>query len=133
LLLTGKDDDRGYCTIDSVDMGSLYGGELPLPDDALLLLGADGRRELGARYRETVPVRSRVGCYAPIYGSMPAAAAFDLAAGALILQNGRAYPIPGAAGCDMNGVAVPLETTRICALRLAGANEYAAVTMSAQK
>lgn len=130
LLLTRKDDDRAYCTIDSVDMGSLYGGELSLPDDALLLLGADGRRELGARYRETVPVRSRVGCYGPIYGSMPAAAAFDLAAGALILQSGRAYPIPGAAGCDMNGVAVPLETTRICALRLAGANEYAAVTMS---
>ena len=130
LLLTRMDDSRAYCTIDTVDTGSLYEGELPFPDDALLLLGADGRRELGARYRATVPRHSRVACYAPIYGSMPAAAAFDLAAAALILQNGRAYPIPGAAGCDIDGIAVALETSRICALRLAGTNEFAAVTLS---
>lgn len=133
LLLTRQDDSRAYCTIDTVDTGSLYEGELPFPDDALLLLGADGRRELGARYRATVSRHSRIACYAPIYGSMPAAAAFDLAAAALILQNGRAYPIPGAAGCDIDGIAVPLETTRICALRLAGTNEYAAVTLSRQQ
>ena len=130
LLLTRKDDSRAYCTIDTVDTGSLYEGDLTLPADALLLLGADGRRELVARYRATVPEHSRVACYAPIYGSMPAAAAFDLAAAALILQNGRAYPIPGAAGCDIDGIAVPLETKRICTLRLAGTNEYAAVTLS---
>jgi 3-oxoacyl-[acyl-carrier-protein] synthase II len=131
LLLTREDAGRAYCTIDAVDMGSLYGGALSLPEDALLLLGADGRSELGARYRETVPAQAPVGCYAPLYGSMPAAAAFDLAAAALILQNGKAYAIPGAAGIDMNGISVPLETSRICVLMLAGANEYAAVTMSA--
>lgn len=130
LLLTREDGRRAYGTIDTVETGNLYGGALSFPDDALLLLGADGRKELGGRYRTTVPAHSRVACYAPIYGSMPAAAAFDLAAAALILQSGRAYPIPGAAGCDINGVATPLETSRICALRLAGANEYSAVTMS---
>ncbi len=130
LLLTRKDDSLAYCTIETVDTGSLYQEELSFPDDALLLLGADGRRELGARYRATVPGHSRVACYTSIYGSMPAAAAFDLAAAALILQNGRVYPIPGAAGCDMDGIPVPLETTRICALKLAGINEYAAVTLS---
>ena len=129
LLLTRKDDGRAYCSIDAVRTGNLYGGELNLPADALLLLGADGRRELGARYRKMVPELSRVACYAPVYGSMPAAAAFDLAAAALILQNGRAYPHPGAAGCDMQGIAVPLETSRICSLRLSGAGEYAAVTL----
>lgn len=130
LLLTREGGEKAYCTIDAVEVGNLYQGKLPLPDDALLLLGADGRRELGARYRATVPEGSRVACYAPIYGSMPAAAAFDLASAALILQNGAAFPIPGAAGCTMGGIAVPLETTRVCALKLAGANEYAAVTMS---
>ena len=130
LLLTREDGNRGYCSIDTAETGSLYGGELSFPDDALLLLGADGRKELGSRYRAAVPAHSRVACYAPIYGSMPAAAAFDLAAAALILQNGRAYPITAAAGCDINGMAMQLETNRICALRLAGANEYSAVTMS---
>ena len=130
LLLTREDEGRAYCTIDTVDTGSRYGGSISLPDDALLLLGADGRRELGGRYRATVPAGSRVACYAPLYGSMPAAVAFDLAAAALILQKGAAYPIPGAACCDMDGEALPLETSRICALKLAGENEYAAITLS---
>ena len=130
LLLTRNDETPSYCTIDSVETGSLYQGELSLPGDALMLLGADGRKELGARYRAAVPPQSRVACYAPIYGSMPAAGAFDLAAAALILRDGRAYPIAGAAGCDIHGKAVPLETETVCSLRLAGSNEYAAVTLS---
>ena len=130
LLLTRKDASPAYCTIDSVRTGNLYHGALSLPDDALMLLGADGRRELGGRYRATVAARSRVACYAPIYGSMPAAAAFDLAAAALVLRVGQAYTVAGAAGCDLDGSAVPLETARICSLRLAGSNEYAAITLS---
>jgi 3-oxoacyl-[acyl-carrier-protein] synthase II len=129
LLLTRQEPGPAYCTIDSVDTGSLYRGELALPGDALLLLGADGRQELGARYLAALPGEARVASYAPIYGSMPAGAAFDLAAAALILKGGKTYPIPGAAGCDLEGRAVALETERICSLRLAGANEYAAVTL----
>ncbi|OGU12145.1 MAG: hypothetical protein A2075_09880 [Geobacteraceae bacterium GWC2_58_44] len=130
LLLTRDDGGKGYCAIDGIETGSLYQGELSLPGDALMLLGADGRSELGARYRAMVPSRSRVACYAPIYGSMPAASGFDLACAALILQGGTAFPITGAAGCDMGGRPVELETERICAVRLAEANEYSAITMS---
>ena len=130
LLLTRAEYAEGYCAIDTVETGSLYQGELPLPSDALLVLGADGRKELGARYRATVPSRSRVACYAPLYGSMPAAAGFDLACAALILQNGAAFPITGAACCDMDGVAAELETERVCAVRLAGANEYSKIQLS---
>lgn len=130
LLLTRAEDAEGYCAIDTIETGSLYQGELPLPSDALLVLGADGRKELGARYRATVPSRSRVACYAPLYGSMPAAAGFDLACAALILQNGAAFPITGSAGCDMDGVVAELETERVCAVRLAGANEYAKIQLS---
>ena len=131
LLLTREDGSRAYGCIDAVETGRLYGGDLPLAADALLLLGADGRQELGARYRAAVPPAARVACYAPLYGCMPAGAAFDLAVAALILQRGEAYPLAGAASCDMTGKALPLATTRICALRLAGAHEYAAVTLSA--
>jgi len=130
LLLTREDAGPAYCTIDSVTTGNLYQGELSLPDDALMLLGADGRQELGARYRDAVPKGARVACYAPIYGAMPAAAAFDLAAAALILRNGNAFPIPGAAGCDLEGKALPLATDRICSLRLAGSHEYATIMLS---
>ena len=130
LLLTREDSGPAYCCIDAVEMGNLRPGVLSLPADALLLLGADGRRELGVSYRESVPESSRVACYAPVYGSMPAGAAFDLAAAALILQRGLAYANPGTAGCDLRGNSVPLATSRICSLRLADASEYAAVSLS---
>lgn len=130
LLLTRADKGEGYCAIDSVETGSLYRGRLALPEDALLVLGADGRKELGARYRDAIKADSRVACYASLYGSMPAAAAFDLACAALVLQNGSAYRIPGAAGCRMDGTGAALETDRVCAVRLAEANEYAKVTLS---
>ena len=130
LLLTRMDQGQAYCAIDELEVGSLFDGQLSLPDDALLVLGSDGRSELGARYRSLLPRDSRVACYAPLYGSMPAGAAFDLACAALILKNKKAYGIPGAAGCDMNGNPAGLETDKICAIRLAEANEYAAITMS---
>lgn len=131
LLLTRSDGGRAYCSIDGVETGSLCSGTPPLPADAVLLLGADGRSELGGRYRAAVAGDARVACYAPLYGSMPAAAAFDLAAAALVLQRGSVYPIAGAAGCDMEKVELPLQASRICSLRLAGASEYAVIAMSA--
>lgn len=130
VVLTRADEHHAYCTIDAVECGSLYAGELPLPTDALLLLGADGRKELGARYDVMVPASAPVAAYAPLYGSMPSAAAFDLAVAALILQNGQVYPIPGVAGCTKNGEARPLATAKVCALRLAGTHDYAIVTLS---
>ena len=130
LVLTRADGGPAYCAIDSIEMGSIYQGELSVPGDALLVLGADGRRELGARYQAAVPAHSRVACYAHLYGSMPAAAGFDLACAALVLQNGAAFPIPGAAGCDMQGSAVALETDRIRALRLAGLHEYSTIDLT---
>ena len=130
LLLTRKDDKPDYCSIDAVETGNLFHGELPLPENVLMLLGADGRKELGARYLSAVPSPFPVACYTPIYGSAPVAAAFDLAAAALMLRNGKAYPMSGAAGCGLDGGALTLETERICSLRLAGTNEYAAITLS---
>ena len=131
LVLTRADGERAYCGIDAVETGSIYGAGLILPPDAVLLLGADGRKELGARYQATVPADAGVVCYTHIYGTMPAAAAFDLAAAALVLKNGSIFPIPGAAGCTMQGTPAALGVSQLCSLRLAGAHEYAVVTMSA--
>lgn len=131
LLLTRMDDGPAYCSIDALKLGALPAGERPVfREDALLVLGADGRRELASRYLALVPERARLACYAPLYGSMPAAAAFDLAAAALVLKKGSVYPIPGAAGCDRDGKALPSATSHVSVLRLAGENEYARIDMS---
>ena len=130
LLLTRRDERPAYCAIDGLEMGTLGQGGLTLPKDALLVLGADGRRELAAGYRALLAEHVPLACYAPLYGSMPAGAAFDLAAAALVLQRGEAYVIPGAAGCDLQGSALPTATSRIAALRLADDNQFALVTMS---
>lgn len=130
LLLTRHDDGDGYCAIDAVETGRDDGGPATVPADRLLLLGADGRSELGGRYRAALPADCRVACYAPLYGTMPAAAGFDLACAALILRQGAVFPMPGAAGCDLAGKPTALETDRICALRFAGAREFARIELS---
>ena len=59
LLLTRDEGGPAYCGIDSVETGNVFGGGLSLPDDALMILGADGRKELARRYLDTVlPVAS---------------------------------------------------------------------------
>lgn len=128
LLLTCDDGGRAYCGIDEVETGNLYGKGLSLPGDALLLLGADGRKETGGRYQEMVPAGATAACYSPVYGSTPAAAAFDLAAAALALRQGVPFESPAGPGPFAPGSA-PL--TRVCSLRLAGATEYSMVMLSA--
>lgn len=127
LLLTRDGGGSGYCGIESIETGNLFGGELSLPDDALLLLGADGRREVGRRYLDMVPAGANAACYTPIYGCMPAAAAFDLAAAALALKNGIPFASPAGTGRFAPG---PPRLTRVCSLRLAGESEYASVILS---
>lgn len=114
LVLTRAEGAEGYCCIDAVETGSIYQGTLTVPEDALLLLGADGRSELGARYRAAASSASTVACYTPLYGTMPAAAAFDLAAAAVLLREG----------------ASSREDAGICSLRFADSHDYASVIMS---
>ncbi|MBJ6748720.1 beta-ketoacyl synthase N-terminal-like domain-containing protein [Geomonas anaerohicana] len=127
LVLTRDEGGPAYCGIDSVATGNIFGGELSLPDDALLLLGADGRSELARRYLDAVPAGGKAACYTPLYGCMPAAAAFDLAAAALALKSGRAFASPAGPSLFAPGKG---DVSRICSLRLAGPSEYATVVMS---
>ena len=133
LLLSRVDGaSGGYCTIDAVEAGARAAGAPPFPADRLLLLGADGRRELGERYRTELPAGAPVACYTPLYGSMPAAAAFDLAAAALMLKSGRIFPSPGGE-CDL-AANRPVEGPfagpgRISCLTLAGDQEYGLATL----
>ena len=89
----------GYCTLDQVELGRRPDGARILPPGSpdLRVLNADGRLASGARYR--AEAGARLACYTPLYGSMPASPAFDLAVGALMLRQGSLYPSPQAA-CD---------------------------------
>lgn len=138
LLLTRAKDGEGYCAIDDVELGCLYQGSPRVPEDALLLVGADGRKELGGRYRAAIPAGAKAACYAHLYGSMPAAAGFDLACAALLLKEGKALPAQGRAGDtrlpplrgEGRGEDGGHAAEKICALKLAEAHEYSKIILS---
>jgi len=117
----------GYCTLESVLTGR---GQPCLPSAAtLLMLNADGRQELGSRY---AAAGSRIACSTPLYGSMPASPAFDLAVAALLLKEGRVVASPGASVCDGQGQVAtvgPLGADRIACLTLAEEDGYGLVEL----
>jgi 3-oxoacyl-[acyl-carrier-protein] synthase II len=98
----------------------------------LLLIGADGRRETGLRYA-VLAENARIACYSPLYGSMPAGPAFDLAAAALMLKGGRVFPSPGAAFRDFPATVPvggdPVGADRITCLTLAEDEAYGLTTL----
>ena len=99
LLLSRREEaQEGYCFLDRVTTGRhLKPGFLATQQD-LLVLGADGRQEKGGDYVALVE-KANIACFTPLYGSMPAAPALDLAIAALMLKNGRSFASPGA--CDI--------------------------------
>jgi 3-oxoacyl-[acyl-carrier-protein] synthase II len=133
LLLARESASRGgYCTLDASTTGSLPIAGLPFPEPGLLVLGADGCRESGRRYA-TVARNARVACYTPLYGSMPAGPAFDLAAAALILKGGRVYPSPGGGFLDFPATVPvggePVGADRVSCLTLAVDETYGLTTL----
>ncbi len=83
-----------YGTLKGVRIGRQNGQPLPVPDDALLLLGVDGHRRCGGLYPRQVPEAAEVACYSPLYGSLPVGPAFDMAIAALIRAGGTIFPAP---------------------------------------
>jgi 3-oxoacyl-[acyl-carrier-protein] synthase II len=133
LLLARENTSRGgYCTFDASTTGSLPIPDVLTPEPGLLVLGADGCRESGRRYA-AVAQNARVACYTPLYGSMPAGPAFDLAAAALILKGGSVFPSPGCAFRDfpatVAGGGEPVGADRISCLTLAGDEAYGLTTL----
>lgn len=133
LLLSGREEEReAYCTLDAVVMGSRPGAALVPPAPALLVLGADGRVEPGRRYA-ALAANARVACYTPLYGSLPAGPAFDLAAAALVVKEGLVFPTPGAEICDfaasVSAGMAPLDATQVSCLTLEDGDCYGLATL----
>lgn len=106
LLLTRSETRSGYAVIDSVELGRHSVNPIQVPEDDLLIVGADGHRECGRWYAEVVQGRNAL-AYAPLYGSFPAAVGFDLAVAALSLRDGRLYAAPD---CGTPGIAAAPQT-----------------------
>ncbi|MGE5284242.1 MAG: beta-ketoacyl synthase N-terminal-like domain-containing protein [Actinomycetota bacterium] len=133
LVLARENASRGgYCTLDASTTGSLPIPGFPFPEHGLLVLGADGIPGSGRRYAE-VARNARVACYTPLYGSLPAGPAFDLAAAALILGGGEVFPSPGGAFRDFPATVPvggePVGAGRISCLTLAGDEAYGLTTL----
>jgi 3-oxoacyl-[acyl-carrier-protein] synthase II len=101
----------------------------------LLVLGADGRRELGAGYA-SLATGMRLSCFTPHYGSSPAGPAFDLAAAALMLKGGVTFPTPDRDRCDFSARVseggTPLTTNRISCLTLGEDDGFGLIRLTSQ-
>jgi len=84
-----------YGHIDEVLLGNAAVRPPQLPE-LPLVIGADGHRECSSWYPKVATACSSSMAFAPLYGSFPAAAAFDLAAAAVMLADGLLYPAPSA-------------------------------------
>ncbi len=133
LLLSREDAARGgYCALDEATTGSSPDAALPPPGPGLLVLGADGRRETGLRFAQAA-MGARIACYTPLYGSMPAGPAFDLAAAALIVKGGRVFPSPGASELDFPATVAaggePPGAERVSCLALGDDGTFGRITL----
>ena len=134
MLLSRKEEAlEGYCLLDQVITGRhLKPGFLRSPHD-LLVLGADGRKENGANYA-ALSGSSNIACFTPLYGSMPATPAFDIAIAALMLREGRTFASPNSGACDIPASVTEggkaLESQRISCLSLSGDDSFGLVNLA---
>lgn len=116
-----------YGTLHGVNIGRQSGQGLPLPENALLLLGVDGHRRCGEVYPRQIPPGAEMVSYSPLYGSLPVGPAFDMAIAALIRRGGVIYPAPVGEENDFPGKLVrhcePIGTRPIACLKCSGDGE----------
>jgi 3-oxoacyl-[acyl-carrier-protein] synthase II len=101
LLLTRQVGPGGYAMVKEVDL--VFCSEkfaVPVPPEAVEILGADGHRSTGSKYRGFVNWGRAVVCYTPYYGSLPVGFGFQLAAAALMTKEGKIFATPGPLPAD---------------------------------
>ncbi|PLX85234.1 MAG: beta-ketoacyl synthase [Desulfuromonas sp.] len=120
LLSRAGEGGGRYGAIEEVRLGRIPDAPIESGTD-LLLLGADGQQCCDAGYRNLVPAGAPALCHAPLYGCLPVGPAFDLAAAALTLEQGQAFPAPG--------VPEDLPVSRVRCLKAGPAGEYGAIVL----
>lgn len=130
-VLTRAADVATYGCIDEVILGNHEVCPLRIPQDDLLIIGADGHKECGAYYAELLDGREAA-AYAPLYGSFPAAAGFDLAVAAVSLADRILYasPDPGTSGITSALSAQKLDQERLACLKFGSGGDYGLLCLS---
>jgi len=130
-VLTRADEDATYGCIDKIMLGNHLACSVKLPQDDLLIIGADGHKECGSLYEQLLNDRE-VAAYAPLYGSFPAAVGFDLAAAAVSLRDRTIYASPESAGAADTAVLSPRKLDRqgLACLKFGGGGDYGLIRLS---
>ena len=134
LLRPAGEKPGRYATIVNVDLGTLRGGRAPLPENAVLVLGADGHRRCGIRYPFQIGNQMEATCFASLYGSLPVGFGFDLAAAALLVREGQIFP-PSEPFSALDAPLVipeakPLDARPVCCLKLGPSGAFATAVLS---
>lgn len=122
-----------YGCIAEVSIGRQGSRALPVPGEALLLLGVDGHRRCGGLYPRQIPAAAEVVSYSPLYGSLPVGPAFDMLIAALMRQRGSVFPTPVDDGEECPGQvvrsAIPLAGRPVACLKCSGEGEVGIITL----
>ena len=130
-VLTRADGDPSYGCIDDVRLGNHLACPIVLPQNDLLIIGADGHKECGRLYGQVLKGRESA-AYAPLYGSFPAAVGFDLAAAAVSLHDRTLYVSPDPGGASDSGVMLQqtLDNKPLACLKFGPGGDYGLIRLS---
>ncbi len=130
-VLTRADENAAYGCIDTVTLGNHLVCPVKLPQDDLLIIGADGHKECGRWYAQAFKGRETA-AYAPLYGSFPAAVGFDLAVAALSLRDRTFYASPELSGAATSVVTLhrKLAEEKLVCLKFGPGGDYGLVRLS---
>lgn len=122
-----------YGFIEEVKVGSIEEGNLDLPENAFLFLGADGHIQCSRLYRRFIPKNAEVVSYTPLYGSLPIGSGFDIAVAALSMKERTIFASPDCTvdSCTMNIVREnkALNLHPVCCLKLGQQSEFGVITL----
>lgn len=126
-----KIDRPPYAYVERVRLGRGPYEPASLPQEACLVLGADGHKGCGSYYRPLLGRSYPVLCGTPSYGSFPAGAAFDVAAAALMLKEGKITAPCWHSGTVSKGC--PLEGRPLCCLKMGPDGEWGEILLTPWK
>jgi 3-oxoacyl-[acyl-carrier-protein] synthase II len=133
LLTPGNGDKPKYGYIADVQMGH---GEIiapKIPENSLLILGADGHKLSGIHYARYAPPGNQAAIYSPLYGSIPIGPAFDIAIAALSIKECKAFATSKCAG-DNSALNIvwqeqDLNSKPICCLKFSCSGEFGMIKL----
>jgi 3-oxoacyl-[acyl-carrier-protein] synthase II len=134
LLTRAEEESRSpYGFIEAMEMGQWGRGKLEWPEEAILFIGADGHKRCGSYYDRFIPEKAKVACYTPLYGSLPAGPAFDLAIAALSIKDQKIFPSPHGRSENSKMKIIreeaDLRWEKICCLKIGGDGEWGRITL----